>query len=60
VVHIFTKWFDAEYAETLCGRIVFSLGFRCSKYPDPEYFHLYRPDCQQCLRKHFNDAKRQP
>jgi hypothetical protein len=52
VRHIVVKKFDEGYGQTLCGRYV-QVCVSFYKYGDADYFKRERPDCQDCLRKHF-------
>jgi hypothetical protein len=57
VHHILTERLENAYVKTLCGRIVPHWGAIFGTYPDPDYFRHNRPDCQDCLWKHFSNQK---
>lgn len=56
VKHIIVKMLGEGYSRTLCGRYVQVFG-RTRTYSDPDYFNFERPNCQDCLRKHFKGKK---
>ena len=58
VEHILIERLEHDYAKTLCGRIIYSPGATFGTYPEPNYFRHNRPDCQDCLRKHFSKQRR--
>jgi hypothetical protein len=57
VQHIIVNTFDEGYGETLCGRYV-PVHIIGVPYGSPNYFKEEHPDCQDCLRSHFKDKKR--
>ena len=52
VRHIVVKKFEEGYGQTLCGRYI-QIFFPPRAYGDADYFKHERPDCQDCLRRHF-------